>query len=233
MEQEKKDAVAAELEIGGGEIAKADQIPRPTAEEEESAEPQPASPQESDPAEATAEDGLKWYILQSYSNFERQVVEAIKIHAKQGGLEDEFGEMIIPTEQVVEVRRGKRVKSERKIFPGYVLVKMRMNAATHNLVKNLSKVMGFLGYDSAEMPSPVSDVEIASVINQVKEGLTTAKPSITFEVGEQVRVSEGPFASFNGLVEEVDEDKARLKVTVSIFGRSTPVELNYAQVEKV
>ena len=186
--------------------------------------PQPAS---------ADEPAAGWYILQTHSNFEKRVIEAINLHAEQGGLGDAFEEMIVPMEKVVEVRRGSRVKSERKIFPGYVLIKMRMNAATRNLVKNLSKVVGFLGDNNNRMPRPVGDEEIAAILNQVKEGLSSAKPSVTFEIGEQVRVSDGPFASFNGLVEEVDEGKARLRVSVSIFGRPTPVELGYAQVEKV
>ncbi len=172
----------------------------------------------------------KWYIVHAYSNFEKKVAEAIKEQAEQHGLEENFEQVLVPTEEVVEVRRGQRVNAERKFFPGYVLVKMNMTDEAYHLVKNTPKVTGFLG--SNNKPIPVSEREVDAIMNQVQEGIERPKPSVTFEVGEQVRVCDGPFASFNGLVEEIDEERARLKVAVSIFGRPTPVELEYSQVEK-
>ena len=172
----------------------------------------------------------KWYIVHAYSNFEKKVAEAIQEQAEQQGLEENFEQVLVPTEEVVELRRGQRVNAERKFFPGYVLVKMNMTDEAYHLVKNTPKVTGFLG--SNNKPVPVSDREVDAIMNQVQEGIERPKPSITFEVGEQVRVCDGPFASFNGLVEEIDEERARLKVAVSIFGRPTPVELEYSQVEK-
>ena len=172
----------------------------------------------------------RWYIVNAYSNFEHKVAESIREQAAQAGLEEAFEEILVPTEEVVEMRRGRRVNSERKFFPGYVLVKMEMSDKAYHLENDTPKVTGFLG--SQNRPSPISQREVDQIVNQVQDGIERPKPSIVFEVGEQVRVSEGPFASFSGLVEEVDEDKARLKVAVSIFGRATPVELEYSQVEK-
>jgi transcriptional antiterminator NusG len=174
----------------------------------------------------------KWYVLHVYSGFERKVVESIKEQARQKGLEDKFEEVLVPTEEVVEMRRGSRVNSERKFFPGYVLVKMDMTDEAWHLVNNTPKVTGFLG-GSHGGATPVSENEMNRILHQVQEGIERPKPSVTFEVGEQVRVSDGPFTSFNGMVEDVDEEKTRLKVSVSIFGRATPVELEYGQVEKV
>ena len=172
----------------------------------------------------------RWYIIQTYSNFERKVADAIKDQAALRGLGDSFEEVLVPTEEVVELRRGQRVSSERKFFPGYVLAKMDLTDETYHLVKNVPKVSGFLG--SGTKPVPISDAEADRVLQQVQEGTDRPKPSITFEIGEQVRVIDGPFNSFNGLVEDIDEERARLKVSVSIFGRATPVELEYAQVDK-
>ncbi|MEQ1843670.1 MAG: transcription termination/antitermination protein NusG [Verrucomicrobiales bacterium] len=172
----------------------------------------------------------RWYIVHVYSNFEKKVAESIQEQSAAKGLDDCFSEVLVPTEEVVEVRRGQKRNSEKKFFPGYVLVKMAMTDDAYHLVKNTPKVTGFLGTESK--PMPVSQNEVDRILNQVKEGIERPKPSIIFEIGEQVRVSEGPFASFSGLVEEVDEERARLKVAVSIFGRATPVELDFTQVEK-
>lgn len=173
----------------------------------------------------------RWYIVHAYSNFEKKVAESIREKAESNGLEDLFEEILVPTEKVVEVRRGRKVDAERKFFPGYVLVKMDMTDEAYHLIKNTPRVTGFLGSDNR--PMPISESEAQRILHQVQEGVDRPKPSISFEVGEQVRVSDGPFASFNGLVEEVDEERARVKVAVSIFGRATPVELEYAQVEKL
>ena len=173
----------------------------------------------------------RWYIVHAYSNFEKKVAEAIKERIVSEGLEDKFDEVLVPVEEVIEMRRGRKVKSERKFFPGYVLVKMEMDDQAYHLVKNTPKVTGFLGAD--KKPMPISEDEAQRILYQVQEGVERPKPSITFEVGEQVRVADGPFATFSGLIEEVDEDRARLKVAVSIFGRATPVELEYGQVEKL
>ena len=172
----------------------------------------------------------KWYIVQAYSNFEKKVAENIREQARAQGLEDSFSEILVPTEDVVEIRRGRKINAERKFFPGYVLVKMDLTDQAYHLVKNTPKVTGFLG--SGSKPMPVSEKEVARIIGAIEEGVERPKPTIQFEIGEQVRVTDGPFASFNGSVEQVDEERARLRVTVSIFGRATPVELEYSQVEK-
>ncbi|CUB01058.1 transcription termination/antitermination protein NusG [Pannonibacter indicus] len=173
----------------------------------------------------------RWYIVHAYSNFEKKVAESIREKAAQKGLSDLFEEILVPMEKVVEVRRGRKVDAERKFFPGYVLVKMEMTDEAFHLIKNTPKVSGFLG--SEQKPVPISEAEARRILSQVQEGVDRPKPSVSFEVGEQVRVSDGPFASFSGLVEEVDEERARLKVAVSIFGRPTPVELEFGQVDKV
>ena len=173
----------------------------------------------------------RWYVVHVYSGFENKVASSIREQARQAGMEEMISEVMVPTEELVKMRRGTKVATERKFFPGYVLVKMEMTDETWHLVKNTPKVTGFLG--GRGKPSPISEAEAERLLNQVKEGVEKPKPSITFEIGEQVRVADGPFTSFNGLVEDVDEDRARLKVAVSIFGRSTPVELEYSQVEKL
>jgi transcriptional antiterminator NusG len=175
-------------------------------------------------------DRHKWYIVHAYSNFEKKVAEAIREQARTQGLEERFSEILVPTEDVVEIRRGKKVNAERKFFPGYVLVKMEMTDEAYHLIKNTPKVTGFLG--SGNKPIPVTEKEVQRIIGAVEEGVERPKPTIRFDIGETVRVIDGPFASFNGSVEQVDEDRARLRVTVSIFGRATPVELEYGQVEK-
>jgi len=173
----------------------------------------------------------RWYVIHVYSGFENKVAQSVREQAAQKALSAAFEEILVPTEEVVRVRRGAKVSSDRKFFPGYVLIKMDMTDETWHLVKDTPKVTGFLG--GRGKPTPITDSEAQRIMRQVKEGVERPKPSITFEVGEQVRVADGPFTSFNGFVEEVDEERARLKVAVSIFGRATPVELEYTQVEKL
>jgi transcriptional antiterminator NusG len=171
----------------------------------------------------------RWYIVHAYSNFEKKVAEDIEHKARQKGLAGDIEQIVVPTEKVVEVRRGRKVDAERKFFPGYVLVRANLTDAVFSLIKNTPKVTGFLG-DSK--PVPITDKEAERILHQVQEGVERPKPSVTFEIGEQVRVSDGPFASFNGTVQEVDEERARIKVEVSIFGRAVPVDLEFGQVEK-
>src|SRR6476659_5103473 len=173
----------------------------------------------------------RWYIVHAYSNFERKVADSIKEKAVAAGLGDLFEEILVPTEKVVELRRGRKVDAERKFFPGYVLVKMGMTDEAYHLIKNTPKVTGFLGADNK--PMPISEAEAQRILHQVQEGVERPKASVSFEIGENVRVADGPFASFSGVVEEIDEARSRVKVAVSIFGRATPVELEFGQVEKV
>jgi transcriptional antiterminator NusG len=174
----------------------------------------------------------RWYVVHVYSGFEKKIAEQIRAQAAQSGLADRIEDILVPTEQVVEVRRGQKVDTERKFFPGYVLVKMEMTDDTWHLVRDTPKVTGFLG--ARNKPQPITEAEAMRIVNAMVEGAEKPRrPAVLFEVGEQVRVSDGPFTSFNGTVEEVDEEKGRLKVSVSIFGRSTPVELEYSQVEKL
>ena len=172
----------------------------------------------------------QWYIVHAYSNFEKKVAEAISSSAKEKGLEHLLEEVFVPTEEVTEVRRGRKINTERRFFPGYVLVKMQLNDDTYHLIKGTPKVTGFLG--SGNKPLPVPQKEVDRIRGVMEEGESRPRPTISFEIGETVRVTDGPFASFSGIVEDVDEDTARLKVAVSIFGRATPVELEYSQVEK-
>jgi transcriptional antiterminator NusG len=176
----------------------------------------------------------RWYIVHAYSNFEKKVAEEIEKKAAQKGLSAHIEQIVVPTEKVVEVRRGKKVDAERKFFPGYVLMKAELTDPVISLVKNTPRVTGFLGEDRATAkPVPITEAEAQRILHQVQEGVERPKPSVIFEIGEQVRVNDGPFTSFTGFVEEVDEEKGRPKVAVSIFGRATPVELEFGQVEKL
>lgn len=173
----------------------------------------------------------KWYIVHAYSNFEKKVAEAIRTEAGIQGLEDRFEEVLVPTEEVVEVRKGRKINAERKYFPGYVLVKMVMSDDAYHLVKNTPKVTGFLG--SGNKPMPVSELEVKRILGQMVEDAERPHPTVTYQIGETVNVIDGHFASFNGVVEEDDHENARLKVAINIFGRATPVELEYGQVSKI
>ena len=173
----------------------------------------------------------QWYVVHAYSNFEGKVKASIEEHARLAGMEDMFGEILIPTEEVVEIRDGARRRSERKFFPGYVLIQMEMDDDTWHLVKDSPKVMGFIGGTSSK-PAAISEKEADAILNRVQEGAEKPRPKVMFEPGEVVRINDGPFNDFNGVVEEVDYDKSRLRVEVSIFGRSTPVDLEFSEVEK-
>ena len=172
----------------------------------------------------------RWYVVHVYSGFEKKIAQQIKEQAAQKGLADQIDELLVPSEEVVELRRGQKISAERKFFPGYVLVKMELSDDAWHLVKDTPKVTGFLG--TKLRPSPITNAEAERIMKQTTEGVERPRPAILFEIGEQVRVADGPFTSFNGTIEEVDEERGRVKVSVSIFGRSTPVELEYSQVEK-
>lgn len=178
------------------------------------------------------EKGVKrWYVIHAYSGFENYVVKALRERIRLKGAENRFGEIIVPTEEIVEMKAGQKRKSERKFFPGYVLVQMEMDNDTWHLVKSVSRVLGFIG-GTAEKPAPISDAEVAVILRRVEEGESKPTPKVLFEPGEVIRVTDGPFTDFNGVVEDVNYEKNRLRVSVSIFGRSTPVELEFGQVEK-
>ncbi len=174
---------------------------------------------------------MRWYVVHAYSNFEHKVAESLKERVKLAGLESKFGEILVPTEEVVEMREGQKRRSERKFFPGYVLVQMEMDDETWHLVKEVPKVLGFIG-GSSDRPAPITDREADTILRRVQEGADKPRPKVLFEPGEIVRVVDGPFNDFNGVVEEVNYDKSKLRVAVQILGRSTPVELDFSQVEK-
>jgi transcription termination/antitermination protein NusG len=174
---------------------------------------------------------LRWYVVHAYSGFENQVKRSLVERVQRSGLQDKFGDILVPTEEVVEMREGQKRKSDRKFFPGYVLVQMEMNDETWHLVRDVPKVMGFIG-GTNDRPTPISDKEADRILQRMHEGVDKPRPKILFEVGEVVRVKDGPFTDFNGVVEEVNYEKNRLRVAVLIFGRSTPVELEFGQVEK-
>jgi transcriptional antiterminator NusG len=173
----------------------------------------------------------RWYVIHAYSGFEQQVKRSLVERVSRMGMQDSFGEILVPTEEVVEMREGQKRKSERKFFPGYVLVQMEMNDDTWHLVKDVPKVLGFIG-GTGDRPSPITDKEADAILQRVQEGVEKPRPKVLFEPGELVRITDGPFNDFNGVVEEVDYDKNKLRVSVLIFGRSTPVELEFGQVEK-
>jgi len=174
---------------------------------------------------------LQWYVVHAYSNYEHKVKSSLEERIKRYGLEDKFGEILVPTEEVVEMREGQRRKSERKFFPGYVLVQMEMDDETWHLVKEVPKVLGFIG-GSSDRPAPITENEANAILNRVQEGVDKPRPKVLFEPGEVVRVTHGPFNDFNGVVEQVNYDKNKVRVAVQILGRSTPVELDFGQVEK-
>ena len=175
---------------------------------------------------------LRWYVVHSYSNFENKVKQGLEERIKREGLEQYFGKILVPTEEVIEMRMGQQRKSERKFFPGYVLVQMELNDLTWHLVKNVPRVLGFIG-GSSDKPSPITEKEAMAILDRVEEGVNKPKPKVLFEVGEVIRIIDGPFKEFNGSIEEVNYEKSRLRVSVLIFGRGTPVELEFNQVEKI
>lgn len=175
---------------------------------------------------------LQWYVVHAYSNYEHKVRESLRERIERFGLDDKFGEILVPTEEVVEMKGSQKRRSERKFFPGYVLVQMEMDEDTWHLVKEVPKVLGFIG-GTSDKPAPISDAEAAAILNRVQEGVDKPRPKVLFEPGEVVRVNDGPFNDFNGVVEHVNYDKSKVRVAVQILGRSTPVELDFSQVEKI
>jgi transcriptional antiterminator NusG len=174
---------------------------------------------------------MSWYVVHTYSQFEKSVSRALAERIQREGMQDKFGQILVPVEEVVELKAGQKVTSERKFFPGYVLVEMEMTDESWHLVKNTAKVTGFLG-GSAMRPTPISEKEVQTIMQQMQAGVEKPRPKVLFEVGEAVRVKEGPFTDFTGMVEEVNYDKNKIRVAVTIFGRATPVELDFGQVEK-
>ncbi len=174
---------------------------------------------------------MRWYVVHAYSGYEKSVQRALQERIERAGMQDKFGQILVPVEEVVEMKSGQKSISERKFFPGYVLVQMEMDDESWHLVKNTAKVTGFVG-GSAQKPTPISEKEVAALMQQIQEGVEKPRPKVLFEVGEAVRIKEGPFTDFNGMVEDVNYDKSKLRVSVLIFGRSTPVELEFSQVEK-
>jgi transcriptional antiterminator NusG len=174
---------------------------------------------------------MRWYVVHAYSGYEKSVQRALQERIERTGMQDKFGQILVPVEEVVEMKSGQKSISERKFFPGYVLVQMEMDDESWHLVKNTAKVTGFVG-GSAQKPTPISEKEVAALMQQIQDGVEKPRPKVLFEVGEAVRIKEGPFTDFNGMVEEVNYDKSKLRVSVLIFGRSTPVELEFSQVEK-
>ncbi len=226
----------AEEETAVEAVAEEAPAEEPAAEEkaEETAEadaPQEAASEDAAAPAKKSNPKARWYVLHVYSGFENKVAEAIHEKARKKGLADNVEEILVPTEEVVEVKRGQRVNTERKFFPGYVLAKLDLNDDVWHLIKDTPKVTGFLG--ASNRPAPISEREAESLIKQIQEGVDRPRPSVVYDIGEEVKVIDGPFASFNGFVEDLDEEKAKLKVSVSIFGRATPVELEYSQVEKI
>ncbi len=175
---------------------------------------------------------MRWYVVQTYSGYENQVARSLREHIKRAGMEDKFGEILVPTEEVVEIKGGQKRRSERKFFPGYVLVQMEMDDDTWHLVRHVPRVIGFVG-GTPEKPSPLSEKEAEAILARIRERAEKPRPKVVFEPGEVVRIKEGPFEDFTGVVEDVDYEKNRLRVSVSIFGRSTPVDIDFSQVEKV
>lgn len=190
-----------------------------------------SSENEKNPENSIGQEGKRWYVVHAYSGYENYVIQALRERIRLEGVEEKFGEIIVPTEEVVEMRAGQKRKSTRKFFPGYVLVKMEMDEKTWHLVRKTPKVLGFIG-GTSDKPAPITDKEADAILQRVQEGADKPRPKVLFEPGEVVRVIEGPFADFNGVVEEVNYEKNRLRVAVLIFGRSTPVELEFSQVEK-
>ena len=216
-------------------VAEPEPEPEPVVEAVAEPEPEPetVSAESEKPVAAAKADGpkLRWYVVHAYSGFETYVKKVLESRISMSEHKDRFGDIMVPTEEVVEMREGSRRKSERKFFPGYVLVQMEMNNDTWHLVKEVPKVLGFIG-GTSDKPAPISEAEANAILNRVEEGVDRPRPKVLFEVGEVVRVNDGPFNDFNGVVEEVNYEKSKMLVSVQIFGRSTPVELTFGQVEK-